>query len=731
MKKILSITLALTIALGVFLSGVPLDASAETPLVVDSTDDTVSSTDGKNTLREALSAAKKNDTITFADSLFTAAGAGKPVVIKLKKALPISGKTVTIHGKVDAKGNPLVTLDAQKKDRVLGTGKSKDTLTLYGLTITGGKAFGEIITSGIESHSSSSRPTTNDPITSNWISSNWSRDKSPVSSNGAGKSAVSSGKDDGSRSKDYASSNGSSVPGGDDYYTDDYASGGGIDTYGAVTLTNCTVAGNSAAWNGGGISAQGTVKLTNCTVKDNTARSYGGGILAYSVILTNCVLPGNSAEIGGGIMTSTATLTNCTLSGNSADFGGGLFSKDATKLTNCTLSGNTATDEGGGINAYIISLTSCTLTGNRAKIGGGVSTLESAMKIYGSIISGNKGEGDIVTRNPGRHSILSLPAAAPSASNYYSIIGTPAGYSLNDIFGTSSPKPADNGGATKTILIKAGGTAHNGVRNTTGWPKVPAEDQRGTARPQGSKLDIGAVELKSSESAPGVRISGTSGNIIVGKTATLKATVYPAGSTDKIATWSSGNTNVATVNNSGKVTAKAPGTVKITVKSAAGKTAAVTITVHRYVSIRIGKTAAIQNGQLTTIDQSGAKPLKISGKTMLPIRFVSEKMGAKVDYVNAKTPIVITQGNKRIELKLGSKEVKVIQNGKTQIIKLEVAAQKIGSRTYLPLRAVGQAMGFDVYYKKDGAAEYVVVNDPKMSAGVKSARIAEAKSQLK
>ena len=727
MKKILSITLALTIALGVFLSGVPLVASAETPLVVDSTDDTVSSSDGKNTLREALSAAKKGDIITFADSLFTAAGAGKPIVIKLKKALPISGKTVTIHGKVDTKGNPLVTLDAQKKDRVLGNGGSKDSLTLYGLTITGGKAFGDGSSS---SYPSSSRISSRD-ITSHSPFTSQRGSKAPVSSNGAGKSAVSSGKDDGSRSKDYASSNGSSIPGGDDYYTDDYASGGGIKTRGAVTLTNCTVAGNSAAWSGGGISAQGTVKLTNCTVKDNSAGFFGGGVSASTTILTNCALSGNSsADVGGGIESGTSTMTNCTLSGNSAGFGGGLFVKDTAKLTNCTLSGNKAV-EGGGIFAYTATLTSCTLTGNRAEVGSGVLSPGGQVKIYGSIISGNKGDWDLSTYEKTNFSPLPSSAAAPSASNYYNIIGTPAGYSLNDIFGTSSPKLADNGGLTKTILIKAGGTAHNGVRNTTGWPKVPAEDQRGTARPQGSKLDIGAVELKSSESAPGVRISGTSGNIIVGKTATLKATVYPAGSTDKIATWSSGNTNVATVNNSGKVTAKAPGTVKITVKSAAGKTAAVTITVHRYVSIRIGKTAAIQNGQLTTIDQSGAKPLKISGKTMLPIRFVSEKMGAKVDYVNAKTPIVITQGNKRIELKLGSKEVKVIQNGKTQIIKLEVAAQKIGSRTYLPLRAVGQAMGFDVYYKKDGAAEYVVVNDPKMSAGVKSARIAEAKSQLK
>ena len=738
-KKMLCTILVLVIALGVVFPGASLSASAAATIVVDSTADTVDSTDGETTLREALAAAKNGDTITFADSLFTG---NNPIVITLEKTLPVPINNLTIQGKTDANGKPLVTLDGQKKCRVLEANppvnmQITNALALYGLTITGGKAAGN----GGGVYVTLSATLTNCTF--------------------SGNSATVSG---GGVYAKYATltnctfSGNSAISG----------RGGGM-CAGFATLTNCTGTGNSAKGHGGFfgsayIAGVNGVTLTNCTVRDNTATS-GGGVCADNLVMKNCIVSGNTANReggggeggggeGGGICSrGRLTLTDCTISGNTASWGGAVSCSDGdytVTLTNCTINNNTA---GGGVWALAkdLIMTNCTVSSNT---GGGVyifgsltlinSTVtknilengygagvyyEVSFKPYGSIVSGNIGKSNVTTFDQD-FGFYSTSAEAPSASNHYSIIGTPAGYSLNDIFGTASPKLTDNGGETKTILLLSGGSAHNGVLNTTGWPSVPATDQRGVARPQGSKRDIGAVELKSSESATGIRISGAPGNMLVGKSATLKAVVVPIVPIATI-TWSSSNTSVATVNSSGKVTAKAPGAAKITLKSADGKTASVTITVHRYVSLRIGKTAAIQNGQTTTIDQDGSKPLTIGGRTMLPVRFVGEKMGAKVKYINDKTPIVITYGDKKIELTLGSKELKITQNGKTQKIQLDVAAQKIKGRTFLPLRAIGQALGFDVYYKKDGSAEYVVVNNPKMSASVKSARIAEAKSKLK
>ena len=65
-----------------------------------------------------------------------------------------------------------------------------------------------------------------------------------------------------------------------------------------------------------------------------------------------------------------------------------------------------------------------------------------------------------------------------------------------------------------------------------------------------------------------------------GKAVQLTATVAPADATDKSVTWSSSNTNVATVDANGKVTAVANGTAVITVTTTDGsKTAQSTITV--------------------------------------------------------------------------------------------------------------------------------------------------------
>ena len=219
--------------------------------------------------------------------------------------------------------------------------------------------------------------------------------------------------------------------------------------------------------------------------------------------------------------------------------------------------------------------------------------------------------------------------------------------------------------------------------------------------------------------------------MITGNARTLRATITPTNATNKAVTWSSTNKKVVKVDQTGKITAIGAGkaTIKATAKDGSKKSASVTITVHQYVTMRIGKTTAIMNGKKTSIDNAGTKPFKISGKTMLPLRFVGEKMGGKVKYVNDKTPITMTYGGTTVEFKLGDKKMKVITSSSSKTITLDVAAQKVKGKTYIPLRAIGQALGFDVYY--EAGTEYIVVNNPKMTAAVKKERLAEAKKVIK
>ena len=69
----------------------------------------------------------------------------------------------------------------------------------------------------------------------------------------------------------------------------------------------------------------------------------------------------------------------------------------------------------------------------------------------------------------------------------------------------------------------------------------------------------------------GVTLNKTSGVLYLGKTLTLKPTVYPTDATDKTVRWYSGNKNVATVDKYGKVTPVSPGKVTIGVTTNEGE----------------------------------------------------------------------------------------------------------------------------------------------------------------
>ncbi|MCM1544508.1 MAG: Ig-like domain-containing protein [Ruminococcus sp.] len=80
--------------------------------------------------------------------------------------------------------------------------------------------------------------------------------------------------------------------------------------------------------------------------------------------------------------------------------------------------------------------------------------------------------------------------------------------------------------------------------------------------------------------ATGVKLNKTTASVNEGASVTLKATLVPSNATNKNVTWKSSNTSVATVNASGKVTAKKVGTATITCTTKDGnKTAKCTVTV--------------------------------------------------------------------------------------------------------------------------------------------------------
>lgn len=266
---------------------------------------------------------------------------------------------------------------------------------------------------------------------------------------------------------------------------------GGMYNYGgSPTLTNVTISGNYA-WLGGGMTNYGgSPTLTNVTLRDNSVVTEGGGMYNYngSPALTNVTFYGNSAGLGGGMHTygGGPALKNVTFSSNSARNHGGGMSNDggSPALANVTFYSNSAGTWGGGIFTYggHLVLTNVTFSGNSAGWGGGVynrNTLTSPT-VSNTILWGNAG-GEV---------------DGTSSTITDSIVqgGCPAGWTCTNVLSVDPQLGPlqDNGGYTETMALPA-----NSLAIDTGGVINPcvADDQRGVARPQGFRCDMGAYEF--------------------------------------------------------------------------------------------------------------------------------------------------------------------------------------------------------------------------------------------
>jgi predicted outer membrane repeat protein len=151
--------------------------------------------------------------------------------------------------------------------------------------------------------------------------------------------------------------------------------GGGILSLGTLTVSGCTLSGNSASF-GGGIDNAGTLTVSGCMLSGNVASIDGGGVYNGSTaVVTKSTLSGNSAtDLGGGINNgpgAALTVSGCTLSGNSAFQGGGMYVNGTGTVSSCTLSGNSAVSQGGGIYGGVLTVDGCSLSGNSAGSQGG------------------------------------------------------------------------------------------------------------------------------------------------------------------------------------------------------------------------------------------------------------------------------------------------------------------------------------------------------------------------
>ncbi len=99
-------------------------------------------------------------------------------------------------------------------------------------------------------------------------------------------------------------------------------------------------------------------------------------------------------------------------------------------------------------------------------------------------------------------------------------------------------------------------------------------------------------------------------------------------------------------------------------------------------------------------------PRIMEGRTTVPARDVFESLGANMEWDAENRKAIGILDDKEVEMPLDSKEVLV--NEETEV--LDVPAQTIESRTYIPLRFAGEAFGGDVEW--DGEERKISITSP-------------------
>lgn len=148
------------------------------------------------------------------------------------------------------------------------------------------------------------------------------------------------------------------------------------------------------------------------------------------------------------------------------------------------------------------------------------------------------------------------------------------------------------------------------------------------------------------------------------------------------------------------------------------------------VMLLIGSGSAVARGALAQIDPDDAAvaPYISADRTMVPLRFVSEKFGAAVQWDASSRTVTITLGGTVVVMTIGQTSYTV--NGAEK--QLDAAPEISHDRTMVPLRFVAEALGMDVNWY--GASRIAVVSDASLSwsaAGTaESAAVAQALAML-
>jgi IPT/TIG domain/Right handed beta helix region len=214
----------------------------------------------------------------------------------------------------------------------------------------------------------------------------------------------------------------------------------------AMTIENCTFTGNS----GGSVIActGGSMVVSNCSMNGNyaSALSSEGNTIVNNTTISNEHGAGGVSEGGNGFL----TLNGCTITGTN---GGTVFGSQGSEVNidNCTISGNTGSSSFGGNNSIVttygsfLNVVNSTISGNN---GIGIWNYANA-SLLNTIVAGNTASADVVGTFFANDSMIGNAFGATITGTGNVINPTNLG------LGTLS----NNGGSTQTVPLLSGSPA--------------------------------------------------------------------------------------------------------------------------------------------------------------------------------------------------------------------------------------------------------------------------------
>ena len=304
--------------------------------------------------------------------------------------------------------------------------------------------------------------------------------------------------------------------------------GGGINNMGELNLAGSQIEDSEAAsvnGYGGGLDNQGALEMQKSTISADSVRGFGGGLSNSATATVSESIIANSSTgdgYGGGIFNNgSLTVNDSTVFGNTNNaFGGGIENDASLSISYSTIAENSCSTAGAGIDNFTGTLQAVNVTiadntlGNSGA-GAGLQAVASSPVLINTIVADNQ---DVVAAV---FSPDEMDGAAASSNSVNNLIGTGGSGGLvngtdGNLVGVADPglgALAYNGGPTPTIALEPTSPAINaGTNFSTG----ATTDQRGFARNDDGRIDIGAYELQPAAIAAVTVDWGSSGSAALG-----------------------------------------------------------------------------------------------------------------------------------------------------------------------------------------------------------------------